>query len=122
MGASVIRVALDAGRHAPGAVVKGSVVVTETVGARSLYAAVRCVEHSPDYAVAVTDIPPVTLAEGELAAGSGYAFVLTLPGDALPTLRSTHGRILWEVVAWVDKPGRDARARAEFEVAAPAAV
>src|SRR4051812_17081236 len=41
----------------------------------------------------------------DLAAGTELTFEIQLPGDALPSMRSKHGGLFWEVVVKSDRVG-----------------
>lgn len=112
----MLEVALDAPRHRPGDTVSGRVRITESTEARRLLVALRLVEHSPDYTINAVEIEGPPLAEGDLPAGADHPFAFALPDDALPGVRSTHGRLAWELDAWIDRRGRDPHAKVELEV------
>lgn len=117
----MIRLSLDEGpRYAPGGTVRGTVTIAETIGPRRIYVAIRRVERTRDVAVPAAETTTPALADGQLAAGSEYPFALALPSDALPSVRSSNGRIAWEAIAWIDQQGGDSTASVEFEVAGPA--
>lgn len=117
----MIRLALDELRCAPGDAVRGTVTITETLGPRRVYAAIRMVERTRDLAVPTAEATISALADGQLVAGSEYPFEIVLPSDALPSVRSSNGRIGWEAVAWIDQQGGDSKDSVEFEVAGPPA-
>ncbi|MGI9540397.1 MAG: hypothetical protein ACR2N6_09635 [Miltoncostaeaceae bacterium] len=116
----MIRLALDKPRYAPGDAVHGTVTINETIGPRRVYAAIRMVERTKDLAATAAETTTPALADGELVAGSEYVFELVLDAGALPSVRSTNGRIGWEAVAWIDQQGGDSTASVEFEVVGPA--
>jgi hypothetical protein len=107
---------LDRERFAPGETVKGSVLVVEGGGSRSLGVSLTYNEKTEDFFDVVTSIETGTLHEGDLTAGTSFAFELSLPADALPNYKSEHGELYWELDAKSDEAGRDTHERRRIEV------
>jgi hypothetical protein len=111
-------VRLERDEFSAGQEVKGSVFVTSGGEARRLEIALEFHERSPDYEEVPVRLESV-LHEGDLTAGSSFDFSLTLPADALPGYRSTHGELWWEVALKCDEPlGLDERVRRRIAVTA----
>jgi hypothetical protein len=110
---------LDREHYAPGDSVRGTILVVEGGGSRSLHALLQYMEASPDYSKAAITISSGALHEGDLTAGTSFEFELALPPDALPNHESTHGELYWEVDVRSDEFGRDTHERKRIEVALP---
>jgi hypothetical protein len=109
-------VELDKESYSAGEVLKGSVLVTEGGGSRGLEAVLEYHEEVEDYHEVATSISSGTLNEGDLTAGSSFAFELPIPEDALPNYRSEHGELYWELDVLSDEAGRDTHERRRIEV------
>jgi hypothetical protein len=66
----------------------------------------RFVERAPRFEHVARATDPTTLAEDELTTGDVLPFSLTLPGDALPSVHTDLGSLLWELRVKVDVPLR----------------
>jgi hypothetical protein len=102
--------------------VKGTILVLEGGGSRSVEALLTYNEKTDDYLDVGTSISS-TLHEGDLTTGTSFEFELALPADALPGYESEHGELYWEVDAKSDEAGPDThdRRRIEIELPPPAA-
>ena len=90
----------------------GSVLVLEGGAARSLTACLEFHEQSTSGGnKVVTSVSTKPLHEGELSAGMRFPFTLVLPGGALPSYRSEHGELYWEVHVRSDELGFDTHVR-----------
>ena len=107
---------LDRERFAPAETVKGSVLVVEGGGSRSLGVSLTYNEKTEDFFDVVTSIDCGALHEGDLTAGTSFAFELILPADALPNYKSEHGELYWELDAKSDEAGRDTHERRRIEI------
>jgi hypothetical protein len=103
-----LRVEVDGEPLAPGAAVGGRVVVEDGGRARSLSVRLAFVERTDDFHKVARAAGEQTVAEGDLAAGTVVPFLLTLPTDATPAVKTAHSRIGWELRARVDRRGPDA--------------
>ena len=110
---------LDRERYAPGDSVRGTILVVESGGSRSLHALLQYMEESPDYSKAAVTISSGSLHEGDLTAGASFGFELALPPDALPNYESSHGELYWEIDVRSDEFGRDTHERKRIEVESP---
>jgi hypothetical protein len=106
---------LDADRVAPGEEVRGRVLVVEGGRSRSLTLTLSFRERSPAYLETPFGDGGV-LHEGDLAAGQALAFRIVLPDDALPSVKTSHGELFWELEAVSDEPGLDTRVSRTLEV------
>jgi hypothetical protein len=113
---------LDRERCAPGETVRGTIQVREGGRSRSLEAMLQYKEETDDYLEVPNSISSGVLHEGDLATGTSFEFELLLPEDALPSYKSEHGELYWEVSVKSDEFGRDTyeRRRIEIEPAPPA--
>jgi hypothetical protein len=111
-----LAVELERDRYAPGDVVRGTVKVVEGGGSRRLEVALAFREKAGDYEDTPFTIAGGDLHTGDLAPGATYAFSIALPADALPTYRSRHGELYWEVDVRSDERGRDTHERKRIEV------
>jgi len=113
-------VALEHDRIAPGEVVRGTVSVLEGGRSRALEVLLTLREQvGEDYEDVAVTLSSGNLNEGDLATGTSYSFAILLPDDALPSLRSKHGELAWEVDARSDERGRDTHDRHRIEVVSP---
>jgi hypothetical protein len=102
-----LRVDVDGEPLAPGAAVRGRVVVEEGGRARSLSVRLAFVERTESFERVARDAGTLVVAEGDLADGAVLAFELRLPDDAAPDIATPHGRIGWELRARADRAGPD---------------
>ncbi len=112
-----LEIRLEPGTHAPGDIVRGSVIVREGGTCRSLGVALRSYERSPGYREVVRNAGSAELRNGDLRSGEELAFELQLPADALPEVRGRHGEVYWAVDARWERPGFDYVARGRVDVA-----
>jgi hypothetical protein len=110
-------VELERERYAPGDGVRGTVTVLEGGGSRKLEVVLAFREQVGDYEHTATTIDGGELHGGDLALGASYGFEVALPDDALPSYRSRHGELYWELEVRSDERGRDTRERRRVEVA-----
>ena len=104
--------------YAPGETVTGNVLVVEGGGSRKLEVWLHFRERTSED----DDHTPVSLSSGELHAGdlttgASYPFAIQLRPDALPSFKSKHGELFWEVDARSDQRGRDTHERKRIDVA-----
>lgn len=112
-----LEVQLDRDRYSPGETVSGSVLVLEGGASRKLEVSLEFREEAEDgYEDTPLRVPGGELHAGDLAMGASYQFTIGLPDDALPNLKTEHGKLWWEVDARSDERGRDTRERQTFEV------
>jgi len=99
-----LRIDLEQGTFAAGDPVNGEVVVLD--GGRSRGAAIelRFVERSLPFEHVAFATEPVQLTDEELATGAVLPFALALPAEALPTVQTEHGSLIWELRVAVDVP------------------
>ena len=102
-----VRVDVDGEPLAPGAAVRGRVVVEEGGRARSLSVRLAFVERTESFEKVAREAGTLVVAEGDLAEGTVLVFSLRLPDDAPPNIATGHGRIGWELRARVDQAGPD---------------
>lgn len=115
-----LRVELEQERFAPGEVVRGTVSVLVGGDSRALEVLLNYREHAgDDYQDIPVTLSSGTLCEGDLATGTSYPFEIPLPDDALPSFKSKHGELWWEVDARSDERGRDTHERRRIEVVSP---
>ncbi len=107
---------LDRDAYAPGDVVRGSIEVQEGGRSRSLEAFLEFHEESDDYARLADSVGSGPLHSGDLEAGATFTFELQLPAGALPSHRSRHGELWWEVDVRSDELGRDTHERRRITV------
>lgn len=69
-----------------------------------------------EYEATARSLPAGQLHGGDLAAGTSYPFEIALPDDALPSFRSEHGELYWELDVRSDERGRDTHERRRVEV------
>ena len=97
---------------------RGSVLVLEGGPSRRLEVTLEYREKTEeDFQETVRTLSTGDLHTGELATGASYPFEIALPADALPSFRSAHGELYWELDARSDEPGRDSHERRRIEVA-----
>lgn len=111
---------LDRERYAPGDTVKGTILVTEGGSSRALEARLEYTEETADYSEVALSIPSGPLHEGDLTVGTSFEFELALPPDALPSYKSRHGELYWELDVKSDESGRDTHERRRIAVEPPA--
>lgn len=102
---------LAGGPVAPGGVVQGEVVVVGGGTSRSLEVALELWEKTEDHERMASSVAGPPLHDGDLEAGATFAFTLAVPPDAVPSYRSAHGELCWEVHARARRRGIDAHAR-----------
>ena len=107
---------LDRARYTPGETVRGTILVLEGGGSRSLEVLLAHNEKTADYSEVMTSISSGPLHAGDLAPGTSFEFELPLPADALPNYRSEHGELYWEIDVKSDEPGRDTHERHRIEL------
>lgn len=107
---------LDRQRYAPGETIKGTILILEGGGSRALEARLEYKEESPDYSEVAISIPSGTLHQGDLTEGTSLEFELALPPDALPSYKSRHGQLYWEVDVKSDEVSLDTHERCRIEV------
>lgn len=110
---------LDGERYAPGDTVSGSAFVLEGGGSRRLDVSLDFRERAEDdYEDTPLRLPGGELHTGALTTGASYPFAIALPDDALPSFKSQHGELWWEVDARSDERGQDTHERRRIEVVA----
>lgn len=112
------RVELDRERYTAGDAVRGTVLVLEGGGSRTLEVFVHFKEETEDYEETPLSLASGPLHSGELAQGMSYAFELRLPEDAPPSLSSEHGELYWELDVRSDELGLDTHERLRIDVVA----
>jgi hypothetical protein len=108
---------LDRERYEPGGTVRGTILVLEGGSSRSLEALLEYKEETEDYLEVASSIRSGLFHESDLATGTSFEFELALPPEALPSYRSEHGELYWEVDAKSNEIGRDTHARRRIELA-----
>jgi hypothetical protein len=111
-----LQLQLDRERYAPGDTIKGTILVLEGGASRALEARLEYHEETADYSEVAVSIPSGSLHEGELTAGTSFVFELGIPADALPSYKSRHGELYWEVDVKSDESGRDTHERRRVEL------
>jgi hypothetical protein len=108
-------------RYAPGETVAGAVVVAEGGSSRRLEIELRYREQTmlEEYEHTALTVPGGELHTGDLEAGASFAFAIPLPADALPSFKSAHGELFWELDARSDERGVDTHERVRVVVASP---
>jgi hypothetical protein len=106
-------------RYTPGETIKGTILVREGGGSRALEAILEYKEETADYSEVAISIASGPLHEGELTAGMSFEFELALPPDALPSYKSRHGELYWELDVKSDESGRDTHERRRIETVSP---
>jgi hypothetical protein len=107
---------LDRERYAPGDTVRGTILVLEGGGSRSLEAVLEYNEKTADYQEVAISIPSGPLHEGDLTTGASFEFELALPPDALPNYQSRHGELYWQLDVRSDEVGRDTHERRRIAI------
>ncbi len=110
---------LDGDAYAPGDVVRGQVTVAEGGRSRALEAFLHFREESDDYGRVADSVASGALHAGDLEPGATFSFELPVPAAALPSHRSRHGELWWEVDVRSDEFGRDSHERRRIEVLPP---
>jgi hypothetical protein len=105
-------------RYRPGETVKGSVLVLEGGGSRSVDVSLAYHEETEDCQEVATEISSGPLHEGDLVAGTSFEFELALPADSFPNYTSEHGALYWEIDALSNEAGRDTHERVRIDVEA----
>ena len=105
-----LQLQLERAWYSPGDLVRGRVIAQYAVELRSLVVNLDYMEHTEDYDSVGRQISTGPLAAGQLEAGRALDFTLTVPEDALPSLRGRHGELYWRVDAKGDRFGQDAHA------------
>lgn len=93
----------------------GRVRVVEGGAAEPLTLSVVLYEKSPSYEVAALGVSTV-LTVSKLDAGHVEDFTVRLPDGAVPSVKSKHGELFWQVEVRADKPGIDALAKRSLSV------
>lgn len=107
---------LDRERYTPGESIRGTILVLEHGGSRSLEALLEYHEETADYSEVATSISSGPLHAGDLTAGTSFQFELSLPPDAFPNYRSENGELYWELDVKSDEFGRDTHERHRIDV------
>ncbi len=107
---------LDRERYAPGDTVRGTVLVLEGGGSRSLEALLEYNEETADYQEVAISIPSGPLHQGDLTTGTSFEFELALPPDALPNYQSRHGELYWQLDVRSDEVARDTHERRRIAI------
>lgn len=115
-GAVRLRIEVDGEPLAPGAGVAGRVIVEGGGRARSVSVRLDFVERTRDFHAVALPAGEEVVAEGDLADGVVVPFLLRLPLDALPSIRTPHARLGWELSARANRLGPDAKANRPVEV------
>lgn len=111
-----LEVQLDRESYRAGEAVTGTVLVLEGGSSRALEATLEFKEKSSDYDATPRKVGPQRLHEGDLATGESYELAVELPQDALPSLKSEHGELYWELDVRSDERGPDTHERRRIEV------
>ena len=112
-----LEIRVEQERYAPGDTVAGTVVVSEGGRSRKLEIELRYREQtSEDYQHTAVTLPGGELHAGDLAAGTSFPFAIALPADALPSYKSAHGELCWELDARSDERGVDTHERVRVVV------
>jgi hypothetical protein len=110
------RLQLNQERYAPGEAVRGTILVLEGGGSRSLEALLEYNEKTDDYLDVGMSISTGPLHTGDLTLGRSFDFELVLPEDACPNYRSEHGELYWQLDIKSDELGRDTHDRHRIHV------
>jgi hypothetical protein len=110
------QVQLDEDQYTPGDTVKGTILVTEGGGSRSLEVRLEFVEETDDYVEVPISISSGPVHAGDLTRGMSFEFALALPPNALPGYASEHGELYWRIDAKSDEPGSDTHEIRRIEV------
>lgn len=104
-----MRLELDVERdsYVAGEAVTGSVRTPEGGRARRIEVVLELREHGGSYDAVAWATRARLAADEELADGWSAPFVLALPDDAMPSVRSPNGALTWCVRAAADVRGRD---------------
>jgi hypothetical protein len=98
--------------------VRGTVLVLEGGPSRRLEVTLEYREKTEeDFQATARTLSAGELHSGDLATGASYPFEIALPADALPSFRSAHGELYWELDARSDERGRDTHESRRIEVA-----
>ena len=111
-----LHVQLEEERYTGGDTVKGTILVTEGGGSRSLEIRLEFVEETDDYLEVPTSVSSGPLHAGDLVPGMSFEFALALPPHALPGYSSEHGELYWRVDAKSDELGNDTHEIRRIEV------
>lgn len=114
-----LQLQLERDRYAPGDTVRGTILVLEGGGSRSLEALLEYNEKTADYREVAISISSGPLHAGDLTTGTSFDFELALPPDALPNYGSANGELYWQVNAKSDEFGRDTHESSRIQVAPP---
>ena len=107
---------LDQERYAPGEAIRGTIVVLEGGGSRSLEVLLEYNEKTEDYSEIATSVSTGQLHAADLTTGMSFDFELALPLDAFPNYRSEHGELYWELDVKSDEFGSDTHTRRRIDV------
>jgi hypothetical protein len=107
---------LEEDRYTAGDTVKGTILVTEGGGSRSLEARLEFVEETDDYLEVPISVSSGQLHAGDLTRGMSFEFALALPPNALPSYASEHGELYWRIDAKSDELGNDTHEIRRIEV------
>ena len=110
-----LALALDGEVVAPGERLTGRVEVSEGGKSRSLAVIVRFCGRSPSY-VAVPFEDTRVVHQGKITAGQAVPVEYDVPESALPSVKSEHAELYWEIEAISDEPGLDSHASRVFRV------
>lgn len=112
-----LQVQLARDRYTPSDTVSGSVLVLEGGTSRTLEVSLEFREEADGrYDDTPVRVPGGELHAGDLTMGASYEFAIALPEDALPNLKTMHGKLWWEVDAHSDERGRDTHERKPIDV------
>jgi hypothetical protein len=109
-------VSLDRERYTPGDTIRGTILVAEGGGSRSLEIYLNYIEKTDDYSAVASSISSGPIHDGDLTSGMSFTFELPLPAEALPNFQSEHGRLFWQVDVKSDEFGRDSHERHDIDV------
>ena len=95
----------------------GTVTTGKGGEARSVDAWLELTEHVKGFRHVAARTDPIRLHTGAVPPGHQLRFALRIPPDALPSLTTEWGSLVWTLVVRADRPRRpDARAEVELEV------
>jgi hypothetical protein len=111
-----VQLQLDRERYAPGDTIRGTILVLEGGGSRSLEALLEYNEKTEDYSEVAMRVTSGSLHSGDLSTGASFEFELTLPQDAFPNYKSEHGELYWQLDVKSEEFGRDTHERCRVDV------
>ena len=116
-----LKLILPRAQYLPGEQITGTVTVVEGGDSRSLEVFLNCQDNTSDYSGTSFSEGTGHLHEGDLETGQGFEFTLQVPADAVPSFRTPHGVVYWEVDAKSDEFGRDTHDKRQIDIRADAA-